>query len=145
LNVVITVAALITIAAQLIFVYNFFYSMFWGKKAPRNPWKANTLEWSAPVKHIHGNWPGKLPVVYRWPYDYSKPGAPADFIPQYISDEDIARGVRYWEEDFEPLTVIDRPEEGGEGQQKAVSPVDAPAPSVVLNPNRDGNPSTPQA
>jgi hypothetical protein len=53
--------------------------------------------------------------------------------------------VRYWEEDFEPLTVIDRPEEGGDGQQKAVSPVDAPAPSVVLNPNRDGGPSTPQA
>lgn len=137
LNVVITIAALVTIAAQLIFVYNFFHSMFWGKKAPRNPWKANTLEWSAPVKHIHGNWPGKLPVVHRWPYDYSKPGAPADFIPQYISDEDIARGVRYWEEDFEPLSVIDRPDEGGDGERKAMSPADAPAPQAVLNPNRD--------
>jgi cytochrome c oxidase subunit 1 len=137
LNVVITIAALVTIAAQLIFVYNFFHSMFWGKKAPRNPWKANTLEWSAPVKHIHGNWPGQLPVVHRWPYDYSKPGAPADFIPQYISDEDIARGVRYWEEDFEPLSVIDRPDEGGDGERKAMSPADAPAPQAVLNPNRD--------
>jgi cytochrome c oxidase subunit 1 len=40
------------------------------------------LEWTTPVEHIHGNWPGEIPTVYRWPYDYSKPGNDADFIPQ---------------------------------------------------------------
>jgi cytochrome c oxidase subunit I len=88
LNIFITVAAFVTFGAQLIFIFNFFYSMFWGKKAVENPWQSNTLEWTTPVKMHHGNWPGELPVVYRWPYDYSRPGAPADFIPQNISEEE---------------------------------------------------------
>jgi cytochrome c oxidase subunit 1 len=46
----------------------------------RNPWKATTLEWTSPVERIHGNWPGKLPSVQRWAYDYGKDGK--DFIPQ---------------------------------------------------------------
>ncbi len=94
------------------------------------------------VKHLHGNWPGKLPVVHRWPYDYSKPGAPADFIPQYISDEDIARGVRWWEEDFDPLTVIDRAEPE-EGEKQAASPEPKPAPAFSPNakPEEGSSPS----
>jgi len=82
INVLITVFALITGLAQLIFLYNFIHSMYFGKKSEKNPWKSNTLEWTAPVEHIHGNWPGKIPEVHRWAYDYSKPGKKQDFVPQ---------------------------------------------------------------
>ena len=84
LNVVITIFAIFAALGQLIFLFNFFYSIFRGPKAPQNPWDSNTLEWTTPVEHVHGNWPGALPVVHRWPYDYSKPGADTDFIPQDI-------------------------------------------------------------
>lgn len=84
LNVIITIFAIIAALGQLIFLFNFFYSIFRGPKAPQNPWKSNTLEWTTPVEHIHGNWPGELPTVHRWPYDYSKPGAEDDFIPQTV-------------------------------------------------------------
>lgn len=83
-NVIITVFALIGSAFQLVFLWNFFYSIFYGKKTVQNPWKSNTLEWTTPVEHIHGNWPGEIPEVHRWPYDYSKPGADDDFIPQTV-------------------------------------------------------------
>jgi len=46
------------------------------------------LEWTTPVEHIHGNWPGKIPTVYRWPYDYSKPGKEEDFVPQVVPLEE---------------------------------------------------------
>ncbi|HEY0667592.1 MAG TPA: cbb3-type cytochrome c oxidase subunit I [Sphingobacteriaceae bacterium] len=75
-------AAIIGGLAQTAFLWNFFTSIFYGKKSDQNPWHSNTLEWTAPVKHIHGNWPGEIPTVYRWPYDYSKPGHEDDFIPQ---------------------------------------------------------------
>ncbi len=84
LNMFISVAAILAMAAQFIFVYNFFHSMFFGKIAPLNPWRSNTLEWTTPRNPGHGNWPGALPVVYRWPYDYSKPGASEDYIPQNV-------------------------------------------------------------
>ena len=84
LNVIITIFAIVAALGQLIFLFNFFYSIFRGPKAPQNPWNANSLEWTTPVEHIHGNWPGALPVVHRWPYDYSKPGADTDFIPQDV-------------------------------------------------------------
>jgi cytochrome c oxidase subunit 1 len=84
LNVVITIFAIFAALGQLIFLFNFFYSIFRGPKAPQNPWDSNTLEWTTPVEHVHGNWPGALPVVHRWPYDYSKPGADTDFIPQDV-------------------------------------------------------------
>lgn len=84
LNMFVTVAAIITFGAQFIFVFNFFYSMWRGKKAPLNPWESNTLEWTTPREPGHGNWPGEIPTVYRWPYDYSKPGAAEDFIPQTV-------------------------------------------------------------
>lgn len=81
-NVLITVFALVGAAFQLVFFWNFFYSIFKGKKAPMNPWRSTTLEWTAPVEHMHGNWPGEIPAVHRWPYDYSKPGHDDDFVPQ---------------------------------------------------------------
>jgi len=84
LNVVITFFAIFAALGQAIFLFNFFYSIFRGPKAPQNPWKSNTLEWTAPVEHIHGNWPGELPTVHRWPYDYSKPGYEEDFVPQTV-------------------------------------------------------------
>ncbi|MFZ9028591.1 MAG: cytochrome c oxidase subunit I [Crocinitomicaceae bacterium] len=84
LNVIVTVFAIIAALGQLLFLFNFFYSIFRGPKAVQNPWKSNTLEWTTPVEHVHGNWPGELPTVHRWPYDYSKPGAEEDFIPQTV-------------------------------------------------------------
>ncbi len=96
LNVVITIFAFIAAAAQLVFLANFIYSMFYGKKGPKNPWKSNTLEWTAEVKHIHGNWDGPIPHVHRWPYDYSKLNkdesdyvvAGQDFTPQTLPLQD---------------------------------------------------------
>lgn len=85
-NKFITIAAILASVAQLVFLYNFVRSIFKGRKAEQNPWQANTLEWTAPVKHIHGNWPGEIPTVYRWAYDYSKPGAEKDYIPQNVPD-----------------------------------------------------------
>ena len=91
INVLITVFAIITALVQLLFLYNFIRSIFYGKKATQNPWKGNTLEWTTPIEPIHGNWPGELPTVYRWPYDYSKtndngeyviPGQ--DYVPQTV-------------------------------------------------------------
>jgi len=84
LNMFVSVAAIITFAAQAIFLFNFFYSMYRGRKATLNPWSSNTLEWTTPLHPKHGNWPGEIPTVYRWPYDYSKPGAAEDFIPQTV-------------------------------------------------------------
>lgn len=83
-NVLITWAAIIAALVQVAFLYNFFHSIFRGKKATQNPWDSNTLEWTTPVEHIHGNWPGALPVVHRWAYDYSKPGHEEDFILQTV-------------------------------------------------------------
>jgi len=79
-NVLITVFAIITAAAQLVFLYNFIVSIFYGKKAVQNPWKSNTMEWTTPVEHIHGNWPGEIPHVYRWPYDYSKTNENGEYV-----------------------------------------------------------------
>ncbi len=84
LNVIISIFAIIGSIGQIIFLFNFFYSIKHGQKAVQNPWNANSLEWTTPVEHIHGNWPGELPTVYRWPYDYSKPGADEDFILQTV-------------------------------------------------------------
>lgn len=81
-NIVITMFAILGGAAQLIFLTNFFISIYKGKKATQNPWKSNTLEWTTPVEHIHGNWPGEIPSVHRWPYDYSKPGHEEDYVSQ---------------------------------------------------------------
>jgi len=88
INVLVSVFAILGGIAQLFFLFNFFYSMYRGKKAAQNPWKSSTLEWTAPVEHLHGNWPGEIPTVHRWPYDYGKPGADDDFIPQTVPYEE---------------------------------------------------------
>ena len=83
LNEFISVVAMIVFAVQILFVFNFFYSIFKGRKVKDpNPWKANTLEWTTPINPGHGNWPGEIPEVHRWAYDYSKDGK--DFIPQNV-------------------------------------------------------------
>jgi cytochrome c oxidase subunit 1 len=81
LNKMITIVSIVVFAVQLMFVFNFFYSIFKGRKVrSANPWGATTLEWTTPVRPGHGNWPGEIPEVHRWAYDYSKDGR--DFIPQ---------------------------------------------------------------
>ena len=81
LNRMISTTAMVVFAIQLLFIFNFFYSIFKGRRVmTRNPWQANTLEWTTPIRPGHGNWPGDIPEVHRWPYDYSKDGR--DFIPQ---------------------------------------------------------------
>src|SRR5256885_10991674 len=83
LNGFITMAALIVGFAQMVFLFNMIWSLSKGKPAGSNPWRATTLEWQTPdTPPKHGNWGAKLPVVYRWAYDYSVPGAKEDFIPQ---------------------------------------------------------------
>jgi cytochrome c oxidase subunit 1 len=81
-NVFITVSAFLGGVAQLLFLYNFFNSIFRGEKATKNPWESNTLEWTTPVEHIHGNWPGAIPTVYRGPHEYSRPDRESDYFPQ---------------------------------------------------------------
>ncbi|HEY7354514.1 MAG TPA: cbb3-type cytochrome c oxidase subunit I [Terriglobales bacterium] len=79
----ITVAALCTGAAQLIFVYNLIHSRFWGKPAPDNPWEATSLEWSTPSSPPpFDNFGGKLPVVYHDPYQYGVEGSTGDYVMQ---------------------------------------------------------------
>ncbi|HKT78260.1 MAG TPA: cbb3-type cytochrome c oxidase subunit I [Sphingobium sp.] len=79
----ISVAALVVFCAQGLFFFNMIWSLFRGPKADPNPWGAASLEWQTPqTPPAHGNWGPKLPIVYRWAYDYSVPGAERDFIPQ---------------------------------------------------------------
>jgi cytochrome c oxidase subunit 1 len=83
LNEAITIAALIVGAVQVVFIWNLIWSYWNGKPSGGNPWRATTLEWQTPdTPPKHGNFGPTLPVVYRWAYDYSVPGAPQDFIPQ---------------------------------------------------------------
>ena len=78
----ITIAAFITMAGQFIFLANFVWSLFKGRKAEMNPWEATTLEWTVPSPPPHDNFGGVTPVVYRGPYEYSVPGAPKDYTMQ---------------------------------------------------------------
>ena len=84
LNKFMTVAAIVVFACQLVFIVNFFYSIWKGKKATsRNPYQANTLEWTTEtIVPVHGNWTGNIPTVHRWPYDYNKDER--EYIPQYV-------------------------------------------------------------
>jgi len=83
----VTWAAILTAFAQLIFLYNFVYSIFRGRRAGENPWEATTLEWITPSPPPHDNFGGRVPVVYRGAYEYSVPGAPDDFVLQTTPDE----------------------------------------------------------
>lgn len=81
LNKMISVVTIVVFAVNLLFVFNFFYSIFKGRKVrTANPWNATSLEWTTPINPGHGNWVGEIPEVHRWPYDYGKDGR--DFIPQ---------------------------------------------------------------
>jgi cytochrome c oxidase subunit I len=83
LNAFISAAALTVGAAQILFLFNLAWSYFRGRPSGGNPWRATTLEWQTPTTPPgHGNWGRDLPVVYRWAYDYSVPGADQDFVPQ---------------------------------------------------------------
>jgi cytochrome c oxidase subunit 1 len=83
LNAFISIVAMIVFAAQFLFIFNFFYSIYKGRKLTernKNPWGSNTMEWTTAIHPPHGNWTGEIPEVYRWPYDYAKDGR--DYIPQ---------------------------------------------------------------
>jgi cytochrome c oxidase subunit 1 len=81
MNKFVSMAAFTLGLAQLFFLFNFFYSLFWGKKVDRNPWHANSLEWSAPSPPPHGNFE-TTPIVYRGPYEYASPEVDEDYLPQ---------------------------------------------------------------
>ena len=90
LNANITQAALFVGVMQLVFIINIIYSLARGPKADGNPWEATSLEWQTPdTPPHHGNWGEKLPVVYRWAYEYSVPGVKADFVPQNVPPEEV--------------------------------------------------------
>jgi len=83
MNKFISIMAILVFFGQFLFIFNFIYSAIKGKRSKsKNPWGATTLEWTTPIKGIHGNWPGDLPTVHRWPYDYGKNGI--EFIPQTV-------------------------------------------------------------
>jgi len=89
MNRIMTIGAIVLGFTQLLFMGNLIYSIYKGKKSDQNPWKANTLEWcAAPVgPGIHGNFPGRVPTVYRGPYEYASPEVEGeDWLPQ---DKDL--------------------------------------------------------
>ncbi len=91
LNAFITIAALVVGFAQLVFLFNMIWSVWYGRKSEPNPWRATSLEWQTPVMPPeHGNFGDELPVVYRWAYDFSVPGAADDFIPQNVPPSAVA-------------------------------------------------------
>jgi cytochrome c oxidase subunit 1 len=83
LNAFISIVAFVVGFAQIVFLFNIVWSLRRGREAGSNPWNATTLEWQTPeTPPGHGNWGRELPVVYRWAYDYSVPGAVRDYVPQ---------------------------------------------------------------
>jgi cytochrome c oxidase subunit 1 len=82
MNHFISVSAFLLGLSQLVFAWNFLYSVFRGKKADINPWRDNGLEWTVPSPPPHGNFGGITPTVYHGPYEYSRPDMEADFLPQ---------------------------------------------------------------
>jgi cytochrome c oxidase subunit 1 len=91
LTMFVSIAAFITAAAQLIFIFNFFWSLKKGAPAGKNPWNATTLEWITDSPPAHDNFGGHYPSVYRGPYEFSVPGAREDFIPQDLEPSQVAR------------------------------------------------------
>lgn len=86
MNQFVTIFAFLLGFSQLILVFNIIWALKWGKKAPRNPWQANSLEWAAPSPPPHGNFDTDI-HVYRGPYEYSLPDSKADYAPQWIAEE----------------------------------------------------------
>jgi len=81
MNQFMTINAFLLGLSQIIFAFNFLYSLVLGPKAPANPWHANTLEWSTSSPPPHYNYE-RIPVVYHAAYEYSVPGIEEDFLPQ---------------------------------------------------------------
>jgi cytochrome c oxidase subunit I len=90
INVLITLSAFGLGLSTIVFFINFFYSIFKGPKAPRNPWNSTTLEWTVPSPPGHGNF-DVTPTVYNGPYEYSVPGMEQDFLPQNQPVPETAR------------------------------------------------------
>jgi cytochrome c oxidase subunit 1 len=86
-----TIAAVVTVAAQFIFLFNLIWSLWKGKKADINPWHGTTLEWTIPSPPPHDNFAGEERVIYRGPYEFSVPGAAEDYTPQHIEPERVAK------------------------------------------------------
>jgi cytochrome c oxidase subunit I len=84
MNIFVTWAAIALGFSQLILVFNIFWSLKYGQKAPRNPWRANSLEWAAPAHPGHGNFDTDI-TVYRGPYEFSQEGRDSDYYPQWIA------------------------------------------------------------
>lgn len=78
INKFITISALCLGISQIPFFINLFYSVWKGKIADKNPWKANSLEWSADSPPPHHNF-AKTPTVYRGPYEFSHPDHNEDY------------------------------------------------------------------
>jgi len=87
----ITIAAFITMAAQLLFLFNLLLSLKWGKKAEINAWHGTTLEWTVPSPPPHANFVGEPPAVYRGPYEFSVPGHAQDYLPQHLTPQEAGR------------------------------------------------------
>ena len=83
INRMMTISAFCLLATQVIFIVNFFWSLFRGQKAGANPWESTTLEWMTPSPPPHGNFE-TIPTVYHGPYEYSVPGRAQDWLPQHI-------------------------------------------------------------
>lgn len=83
MNRFMSICAIAMVSVQVIFAANFLLSIFFGKPAGRNPWRANSLEWAAPSPPGHGNFDFQ-PIVYRGPYEYSSPDSDDDYFPQHI-------------------------------------------------------------
>jgi cytochrome c oxidase subunit 1 len=86
-----TIAAVVTVTAQLIFLFNLIWSLWKGKKAEMNPWHATTLEWTIPSPPPHDNFAGEERVIYRGPYEFSVPGDADDYTPQHVAPERVAK------------------------------------------------------
>lgn len=114
LNQFITIAALAVGAVQFVFLANLIWSVFKGRKASENPWDATTMEWQTPeTPPTHGNWGPKLPVVHRWAYDYSLPGAERDFVPQNVQPAGVPAGVETYEH------VVEGDHDGADGASES--------------------------
>ncbi|HKS30472.1 MAG TPA: cbb3-type cytochrome c oxidase subunit I [Pyrinomonadaceae bacterium] len=93
LVLLVTIGVIVTASIQIVFLFNFFWSMFKGRRAGDNPWEATTLEWSIPSPPPHDNFAGIPPVVYRGSYEFSVPGASKDFLMQTEPDPGEAEEV----------------------------------------------------
>ncbi len=90
LVMLVTIAVIITAFTQIIFFFNFFWSLFKGKPAGDNPWEATTLEWATTSPPPFDNFAGKVPTVYRGAYEFAVPDAPEDYVMQTTPDVTVA-------------------------------------------------------